>query len=158
MGGTTHTLRPSPYLQRYSTRTSYFPIWISTLHLFRPERIGYSHNLTLTHFSNGISPSHTPSITFPITPSSTPNSVSTLYIPPHHRQLYLFWMTVSLWHFPWPNLWLYVTFCDQLCHGLRHVLYHCIVTIVLLLSLFFYIYKLALILAEVLSYSFRTSC
>ena len=60
---------------------------------------------------------------------------------------------LSLWHF----LQLSVTFCDQLCHGLRHVLYHCIFTIFLLLSLFFYIYNLALILAEVLSYSFRTS-
>ena len=48
-----------------------------------------------------------------------------------------------------------VTFHDKLCHGLRHILYH---SIVLPLSLFFYIYNLTLILAEVLSYSFRTSC
>ena len=44
---------------------------------------------------------------------------------------------------------------DELCHRLRHVLYY---SIVLPLSLFFYIFNLTLILAEVLSYSFRTSC
>ena len=51
-GGTTHTLRPSPYLQRYSTWTSYFPIRISTPHLFCPERIGYSRNLTPYSYSS----------------------------------------------------------------------------------------------------------
>ena len=45
-----------------------------------------------------------------------------------------------------------MTFHDKLCHRLRHVIYH---SIVLLLSLFFYIYNLTLILAEVLSYSFK---
>ena len=100
---------------------------------------------------DSLRPSHTPSVTFPITLSSTPNSISTLYISPHHRQLHLCWMFVS----PSLSPSLYVTFHDKLHHGLRHVLYH---SIVLPLSLFFYIYNLTLVLAEVLSYSFRTSC
>ena len=63
------------------------------------------------------------------------------------------------WLYLCDSLWLSVTLRDYLRdylrHGLRHVLYY---SIVLLLSLFFYLYNLTLILAEVLSYSFRTSC
>ena len=111
------------------------------------------HSLKLS-FPNIHTPSHTPSVTSSITPSNTPNSVSTLYIPLHHRQLHLCWMFVFPWHLC-HSLSLSVTFHDKLRHRLRHVLYH---SIVLPLSLFFYIYNLTLILAEVLSYSFRTSC
>ena len=57
------------------------------------------------------------------------------------------------------SLWLSVTLCDYLRDYLRHRLMHVLYySIVLLLSLFFYLYNLTLILAEVLSYSFRTSC
>ena len=83
------------------------------------------------------------------------NSISTLYIPPHCRQLHPCWMIVSPLLSLWLSMTISMTFHDKLCHGLRHVLYH---SIVLPLSLFFYIYNLTLILAEVLSYSVRTSC
>ena len=42
-------------------------------------------------------------------------------------------------------------------HGIRHISYHCVFHHCSPLPLFFYIYNLVLILAEVLSYSFRTS-
>ena len=109
---------------------------------------GHSSKLS---FPNNHTPSHTPSVTCSVIPSNTPNSVNTPYIPPHRRQLHPCWTITS------PSL--SVTLCDYLRdylhHGLRHVLYY---SIVLLLSLFSYLYNLTLILAEVLSYSFRTSC
>ena len=99
---------------------------------------GHSSKLS---FPNNHTPSHIPSHTPSVTCSNTP------YIPPHHRQLHPCWTIIS----PSPS----VTLRHYLRHGLRHVLYY---PIVLLLSLFFYLYNLTLILAEVLSYSFRTSC
>ena len=48
-----------------------------------------NHTSVTPSACDSLRPSHTPSITCPITLSSTPNSVSTLYIPPHHRQLSL---------------------------------------------------------------------
>ena len=47
MGGTTHKLRPSPYLLQVTSRTLFFPVWSYSPHTFHSERIPESHNLTL---------------------------------------------------------------------------------------------------------------
>ena len=46
MGGTTHKLRPSPYLLQVTSRTLFFPVWNYSLHTFHSERTPDSHNLT----------------------------------------------------------------------------------------------------------------
>ena len=45
-GGTTHKLRPSPYLLQVTSRTLFFPVWNYPLHTFRSKRTPESHNLT----------------------------------------------------------------------------------------------------------------
>ena len=47
MGGTTHTLRPSPYLLQVMSWTLYIPVQNYSLHLFCSERIMEGHNLTV---------------------------------------------------------------------------------------------------------------
>ena len=47
MGGTTHTLRPSPYLLQVMSQTLYIPVWNYSLHLFCSKRILETHNLTV---------------------------------------------------------------------------------------------------------------
>ena len=46
MGGTTHKLRPSPYLLQVTSRTLFFPVWNYPPHTFCSERTPESHNLT----------------------------------------------------------------------------------------------------------------
>ena len=71
--------------------------------------------------SQSHTPSHTPSITSSNTPSNTPNSVSALYIPPHHRQLHLCWTFV----FPWLSMRNSVTDLDMYFIIPLFSLYHC---------------------------------
>ena len=53
MGGTTHKLRPSPYLLQVTSRTLFFPVRNYPPHTFRSERTLESHNLTI-HQNNNI--------------------------------------------------------------------------------------------------------
>ena len=46
MGGTTHKLRPSPYLLQVTSQTLFFPVRNYPPHTFRSERTPESHNLT----------------------------------------------------------------------------------------------------------------
>ena len=46
MGGTTHKLRPSPYLLQVMSQTLFFPVKNYSLHTFCSKRIPESHNLT----------------------------------------------------------------------------------------------------------------
>ena len=46
MGGTTHKLRPSPYLLQVTSQTLFFPVQNYSLHPFHSKRIPESHNLT----------------------------------------------------------------------------------------------------------------
>ena len=59
MGGTTHKLRPSPYLLQVTSRTLFFPVWNYPPHTFRSERTLESHNLTGS--DTGLVPSKFPS-------------------------------------------------------------------------------------------------
>ena len=45
-GGTTHKLRPSPYLLQVTSRTLFFPVQNYPPHTFHSERTPESHNLT----------------------------------------------------------------------------------------------------------------
>ena len=45
-GGTTHKLRPSPYLLQVTSQTLFFPVRNYSPHTFHSERIPESHNLT----------------------------------------------------------------------------------------------------------------
>ena len=45
-GGTTHKLRPSPYLLQVTSQTLFFPVRNYSPHTFRSKRTPESHNLT----------------------------------------------------------------------------------------------------------------
>ena len=47
MGGTTHKVRPSPYLLQVMSRTLFFPVLSYPPHTFCSERAPESHNLTV---------------------------------------------------------------------------------------------------------------
>ena len=47
MGGTTHELRPSPYLLQVTSWTLFFPVRNYSPHTFHSERTPESHNLTI---------------------------------------------------------------------------------------------------------------
>ena len=54
MGGTTHKLRPSPYLLQVTSRTLFFPVRSYSLHTFHSKGIPESHNLTVGQFERFI--------------------------------------------------------------------------------------------------------
>ena len=53
MGGTTHKLRPSPYLLQVTSQTLFFPVQNYPPHTFRSERTPESHNLTVCNRHTG---------------------------------------------------------------------------------------------------------